>query len=224
MSGVTVVIPAYNESTVVREVIERVSRVCPSVVVVDDGSSDATGEQARLAGALVVRHAINLGQGAALQTGILCALKRGAEFVVTFDADGQHDPADIVPLVDALRRGNADVALGSRFAGTAVDMPKSRRLMLHAARCVNFVLTGLMLSDAHNGVRAFTRAAAARIRIQQAGMAHATEIVAQIARHKLAYVEVPVTVHYTPYSLEKGQRLSNSFHILMDLFLSGLQR
>ena len=224
MSGVTVVIPAYNESTVVREVIERVSRVCPSVVVVDDGSSDATGEQARLAGALVVRHAINLGQGAALQTGILCALKRGAEFVVTFDADGQHDPADIVPLVEALRRGNADVALGSRFAGTAVDMPKSRRLMLHAARCVNFVLTGLMLSDAHNGVRAFTRAAAARIRIHQAGMAHATEIVAQIARHKLAYVEVPVTVHYTAYSLEKGQRLSNSFHILMDLFLSGLQR
>lgn len=224
MTGVAVVIPAYNEGTVVREVVERVRLVCAHVVVVDDGSSDTTGDQARAAGAIVVRHAINLGQGAALQTGILCALRRGAEYIVTFDADGQHDPADIATLVTALRGGSTDVALGSRFSGTALDMPQSRRVMLHAARCLNFVLTGLMLSDAHNGVRAFTRSAASRIRIHQAGMAHATEIVAQIARLKLRIVEVPVTVHYTAYSLEKGQKLSNSFHILIDLFLSGLQR
>ena len=224
MSSVMVVIPAYNEGTVVGGVVERVRQVCPNVVVVDDGSSDGTGDAARRAGAYVVRHSINLGQGAALQTGLTFALRSGAEAIVTFDADGQHDPADIETLVAALSQHNVEMALGSRFAGHAVDMPGSRRLLLHAARCVNRVLTGLMLSDAHNGARAFSRKAAEHIRITQSGMAHATEIVAQIARHKLTFVEVPVTVHYTAYSLAKGQKLSNSVHILMDLFLSGLQR
>jgi polyprenyl-phospho-N-acetylgalactosaminyl synthase len=221
---VMIVIPAYNESTVVGSVVERVRRVCPAVVVVDDGSSDGTGDVARVAGATVVRHAINLGQGAALQTGITYALRAGATHIVTFDADGQHDPGDIDTLVSALVDARVDVALGSRFAGTTVDMPRSRRALLQVARLVNFALTGLMLSDAHNGVRAFSRHAAEQLHIYQSGMAHATEIVAQIARRRLRFVEVPVTVHYTEYSLAKGQKLSNSFHILMDLLLSGLQR
>lgn len=224
LSTTIVVIPAYNEGTVVHGVVDRVRRVCANVVVVDDGSADNTAESAKLAGATVVRHAINLGQGAALQTGILCALDRGARYIVTFDADGQHDPDDIGRLVSALEGEKFDVALGSRFAGMAVNMPTSRRWMLHAARAANFFLTGLMLSDAHNGARAFTRSAARKIRIRQAQMAHATEIIAQVAQHQLSFVEVPVTIRYTDYSLEKGQKLSNSFNILVDLLLRGLRR
>ncbi|SFL87632.1 glycosyltransferase family 2 protein [Variovorax sp. OV329] len=227
MSGlpdsVFVVIPALNEASVVGEVIEQVRRVCPNVVLVNDGSSDETALRARLAGARVISHAINLGQGAALQTGITYALRLGASHIVTFDADGQHDPKQIPALIQSLA-GGADVALGTRFKGSTIDMPMARRTLLRVACWVNFALTGLHLSDAHNGLRAFTRAAAERLRLRQAGMAHATEIVAQVARLRLKYIEVPVTIRYTAYSLAKGQKLSNSVHILVDLLLKGLLR
>ena len=222
--SVFVVIPALNEASVVGDVIEQVRRVCPNVVLVNDGSSDETALRARLAGARVISHAINLGQGAALQTGITYALRLGASHIVTFDADGQHDPKQIPSLIQSLDDNGADVALGTRFKGSTIDMPMARRLLLQAACWVNFALTGLRLSDAHNGLRAFTRAAAERLRLRQAGMAHATEIVAQVARLQLKYVEVPVTIRYTAYSLAKGQKLSNSVHILVDLLLKGLSR
>ncbi|MBS0340810.1 MAG: glycosyltransferase family 2 protein [Proteobacteria bacterium] len=223
LSSVFVVIPALNEGAVVGDVIEQVRRVCPNVVLVNDGSSDDTAVRARLAGARVVSHAINLGQGAALQTGITYALRLGASHIVTFDADGQHDPREIPVLIESLS-GGADVALGSRFKGHTIDIPTSRRILLRAACWVNYALTGLHLSDAHNGLRAFTRSAAQRLDLRQSGMAHATEIVAQVARHRLSFVEVPVTIRYTAYSLAKGQSMSNSVHILVDLLLKGLLR
>jgi glycosyltransferase involved in cell wall biosynthesis len=221
--SVFVVIPALNEAEVVGDVIEQVRRECPNVVLVNDGSTDDTAARARLAGAQVVSHAINLGQGAALQTGITYALRLGASHIVTFDADGQHDPRQIATLIQSLGPG-FDVALGSRFKGTTIDMPLKRRIVLRTACWVNYALTGLQLSDAHNGLRAFTRSAAQRLSLRQAGMAHATEIVAQVARHRLKYVEVPVTIRYTAYSLAKGQKLSNSVNILIDLLLKGLLR
>jgi len=221
--SVFVVIPALNEAEVVGDVIEQVRRECPNVVLVNDGSTDDTAARARLAGAKVVSHAINLGQGAALQTGITYALRLGASHIVTFDADGQHDPRQIATLIQSLGPG-FDVALGSRFKGTTIDMPLKRRIVLRTACWVNYALTGLQLSDAHNGLRAFTRSAAQRLSLRQAGMAHATEIVAQVARHRLKYVEVPVTIRYTAYSLAKGQKLSNSVNILIDLRLKGLLR
>jgi len=221
--SVFVVIPALNEAEVVGDVIEQVRRECPNVVLVNDGSTDDTAARARLAGAQVVSHAINLGQGAALQTGITYALRLGASHIVTFDADGQHDPRQIATLIQSLGPG-FDVALGSRFKGTTIDMPLKRRIVLRTACWVNYALTGLQLSDAHNGLRAFTRSAAQRLSLRQGGMAHATEIVAQVARHRLKYVEVPVTIRYTAYSLAKGQKLSNSVNILIDLLLKGLLR
>jgi glycosyltransferase involved in cell wall biosynthesis len=221
--SVFVVIPALNEAEVVGDVIEQVRRECPNVVLVNDGSTDDTAARARLAGAQVVSHAINLGQGAALQTGITYALRLGASHIVTFDADGQHDPRQIATLIQSLGPG-FDVALGSRFKGTTIDMPLKRRIVLRTACWVNYALTGLQLSDAHNGLRAFTRSAAQRLSLRQAGMAHATEIVAQVARHRLKYDEVPVTIRYTAYSLAKGQKLSNSVNILIDLLLKGLLR
>lgn len=223
-TGIAVVVPAFNEGTVIGNVVSEALRFAEWIIVVDDGSRDETAVAARTAGAEVIRHPINLGQGAALQTGITWAVRRGARYIVTFDGDGQHDPRDICKLVDELRGGNYDAALGSRFKGQAVGLPPVRRFVLKAARFVNYLFTGLLLSDAHNGMRALTAEAAAKIRLRQDGMAHATEIISQIAAAKLRYVEVPVTIRYTEYSMQKGQKLSNSVHIVTDLLIRSLLR
>lgn len=223
MNFAVVVIPAFNESALIADVVAQVRRVCPCVVLVDDGSSDGTADIARSAGAIVLRHAINLGQGAALQTGITYALQLGAKAIVTFDADGQHDPDDIPSLLAVLESG-AGAALGSRFAGKALGMPATRRLLLQAARWVNYALTGVKLSDAHNGIRALSRDVALRLQLHEPGMAHATEIIAQLAEQKARIVEVPVTIRYSAYSLAKGQRLSNALRILIDLMMRSFVR
>src|SRR5215472_14318218 len=220
---VWVVIAAYNEAKVIARVVGEVARRDYHVVVVDDGSSDETAERAAAANA-VVRHPINLGQGAALQTGIDYALQQAAEFVVTFDADGQHRAADIERLVAALREARADFALGSRFLGHTVALPAARRLLLRAATVFTQLTTGLRLTDTHNGLRAMTRRVASRIRLRQNRMAHASEILAQIAASGLPYVEVPVRIEYTAYSLAKGQRLGDALAILFDLFARRLYR
>jgi glycosyltransferase involved in cell wall biosynthesis len=218
-----VVIAAYNEASVIARVVGDVAGRGYHVVVVDDGSSDGTAERASAAAA-VVRHPINLGQGAALQTGVDYALRQGAEVVVTFDADGQHRAADIERLVAALRDARADFALGSRFLGHAVALSMARRLLLRAATVFTRLTTGLHLTDTHNGLRAMTRRGAEKIRLRQNRMAHASEILAQIAASGLPYVEVPVRIEYTAYSLAKGQRLGDALAILFDLFARRLYR
>jgi glycosyltransferase involved in cell wall biosynthesis len=221
---VWVVIAAYNEGQVIADVIAGLRQTSHRIVVVDDGSADATADRAQIAGATVVRHPINLGQGAALQTGIEFALANGAEFVVTFDADGQHRAADIAVMLDALRKNRADFALGSRFLGTELHVPALRRLVLRAATWFTRVTTGLRVSDAHNGLRAMTRRGAGVIRLRQNRMAHASEILDQIASSGLNYVEVPVTIDYSRYSMAKGQRSSELVTILLDLFARRLHQ
>ena len=221
---VWIIIPAYKEATVIGTVVSDVALLFPNVIVIDDASNDGTAEAAARAGALVARHPINLGQGAALQTGIDLALERGAEIIVMFDADGQHHASDIANLIEPLKHGRADFALGSRFIGRTVNMPPSRRLLLQAALLFTRVTTRLRITDVHNGLRAMTRKGAQAIHIRQNRMAHASEILEQIARSRLNYVEVPVTIEYTDYSLSKGQRMSNSLSILVDLFAGRLHR
>jgi glycosyltransferase involved in cell wall biosynthesis len=216
--GAWVVIAAYDEARAIGRVLAELASLPYRVVVVDDCSADATAELAARAGAEVLRHPINLGQGAALQTGIDYALLRGASHVVTFDADGQHRAEDIAALIAALSAHDADFALGSRFRGAAVDLPPLRRLMLRAATAFTRATTGLDVTDAHNGLRAMTRRGAGRIRLRQNRMAHASEILHQIAESGLRYVEVPVTIQYSRYSLAKGQRASEFVVILLDLF------
>jgi len=190
----------------------------------DDGSADATGDFAAAAGADVVRHPINLGQGAGLQTGITYALSRGAEAIVTFDADGQHRASEIALLVGMLEDQRADFVLGSRFKGAAVNLPPRRRLLLKAATLFTRLTTGLDVSDAHNGFRALSRRGAQAIRLRQNRMAHASEILHEIARSGLRYVEAPVTIEYSAYSLAKGQKISDSLTIMVDLFARRLHR
>ena len=219
-----IVCAAYNEAAVIGQVVAELARTGYQIIVVDDGSADASGQIAAAAGAHVVTHPLNLGQGAALQTGIDYALAHGAEFLVTFDADGQHRVTDIPRLIDALQRERADFALGSRFLGAAHNVPRLRRWVLHAATIFTRLTTGLQLTDSHNGLRAFTRRGAAAIHLRQNRMAHASEILAEIARSRLRYVEVPVAIDYTAYSLAKGQRLGDSVLILLDLFAQELTR
>lgn len=216
--------PAYNEGPVIADVVRGVLAAGANLVVVDDHSSDESGDTARAAGAVVVRHPVNLGQGAALQTGLDYALRAGAQVLVTFDADGQHRVEDALRLAELVLAGRADIACGSRFLGVeAQGMPRSRRLVLRAATVFTRLTTGVPVTDAHNGLRAMSREAAGSLRITHNRMAHASEIVAQIGQRRLRYMELPVQILYTPYSLSKGQRISNSLNILGDLLLGWLR-
>lgn len=224
MAAAWLVIAAYNEGSQVGSVVRRARAAFANIVVVDDGSCDSTGEAAWRSGATVVTHAINLGQGAALRTGMDYAIARGARYVVTFDADGQHRPEDAVAMVRRLAEGGLDAALGSRFLGSTDNMPSLRRFLLKAATLFTRLTTGLEVTDAHNGLRAFTADAARRIRIRQNRMAHASEILEEIARQDLSYVEVPMVVSYTEYSLAKGQSTFGAINILLDLLLARLRK
>lgn len=221
---VFIIMPAFNEGPAIGDVIAGLLSDYPRVVVVDDGSVDDTAERALAAGAVVLRHPLNRGQGAALQTGLDYALAQGARYVVTFDSDGQHRPEDVFRLLEPIEAGRADVALGSRFLGDSSSVPPLRRLLLKGAVLFTRWTSGTSLTDAHNGLRALSRPAAERIRIRLDRMAHASELVDQIRRLGLAWVEVPVTVRYTPYSLAKGQRAGDAVKVVLDYLLGRVFR
>ena len=216
---VWVVVPAYNEAAVIAAVIADVKRVTPNVAVIDDGSSDATAAVARTAGAAVLRHAINRGQGAALQTGIAYALRRGAQIVVTFDSDGQHSADDIPALIAPIMAGDADIVLGSRFLANTGSVPTLRRIVLRLGIVFTRLTSGLRITDAHNGLRAFSRDAASAMHIRLDRMAHASELMDQIRESGRRYVEVPVHVRYTEYSRDKGQRGWHALRIAFDYLI-----
>jgi len=215
-----VVIPVYNEEKVIDDVVAGVRTAFAQVVCVDDGSTDRSAEVAEEAGARVVRHPINLGQGAALQTGFEYAMADPSmQFVVTFDADGQHQIADAVGMVERLRAGEADVVFGSRFLDERSNPTFAKKMVLRAAVGYTNMTTRTRLTDAHNGLRAIRRPVVEKLDITQNGMAHASELVAQIGALKVSYAEHPVHILYTDYSKAKGQSLWNSINILADLIL-----
>ncbi|MFQ5492030.1 MAG: glycosyltransferase family 2 protein [Phycisphaerae bacterium] len=219
-----VVIAAYNEQDCLAQVVERVRRVYPNVVVVDDGSTDETFTEARRCATFALRHAVNRGQGAALQTGIDFALQRGAQFVVTFDGDGQHRVEDIAALLSPICAGQCEICLGSRFLGQTVGMPASRLLTLKLAVAFTRLVNGVKLTDAHNGLRAFSRKAATRIQITLDRMAHASELIDLIRETQLPFKEVPVQIQYTERSLHKGQSFRGAFRIVVHYLLGRVLR
>jgi glycosyltransferase involved in cell wall biosynthesis len=217
---VWVLVPAYNEGGRLGRTLAALCRAYANVVVVDDGSVDATGAVALGYPVWLLRHLTNRGQGAALQTAIDFALGRGAAILVSFDADGQHDVADVEALVRPVREGHADVALGSRFCGRAPGLPWGRWLVLKLGVLFTRLFSRVRVTDTHNGLRALSRPAAGRIRIRQDRMAHASEILDQIRAHGLRFCEVPVTVRYHRETLAKGQSSWNALRIVGQLVLA----
>jgi polyprenyl-phospho-N-acetylgalactosaminyl synthase len=218
------VIPAWNEGPRVGEAVLAALKVVDTVVVVDDGSVDETARIALHAGAVVLRHAVNRGQGAALRTGTLAALRLGADVVIHTDADGQHDASDIPRMIAPIQEGRADVVFGSRFMDAhASGIPMVRHALLVAARVFNTLVVGIpsRMTDPQSGMRAFSRAAAERIQFYQDRMAHCSEILRLVTRAHppLRYMEAPIRVHYTSASMAKGQKTSDALHIVWDLLI-----
>jgi glycosyltransferase involved in cell wall biosynthesis len=217
-ADVWVVIPVFNEAQVLQSVIESVLPVFPNVVCVDDGSRDGSVEAVLRTRAHLVRHPVNLGQGAALQTGLSYARAQpGAEYFVTFDADGQHRLEDAQKMVDVARSPDVDLVLGTRFAEHAATVPFGKRLILRTAVLLSPAGRKLKLTDAHNGLRVLTRPVVEDLQITMNGMAHASEIVSYLGRSSWRVREVPVSIRYTDYSRSKGQSLLNGVNILFDL-------
>ena len=221
-----IIVPAFNEATVIGEVVAELRNVFDHVVCVDDGSADGTGEIARQAGAFLVRHPINLGQGAAIQTGVEYARKQnGANVFATFDADGQHRVKDVVRMIDRLNQGDVDIVIGTRFGQQVANRPPFvKRMVLQTAARLSRRGRRLGLTDTNNGLRVFNKTVADGMNITMSGMSHATEIVMMIAENHWRVAEVPVEGLYTEYSKSKGQPLLNGVNIIFDGFLRGRLR
>jgi len=211
-----VVVPAYNEASVIARILHELCATFSVVVCVDDGSSDSTYAAACTTPAHVLRHCINLGQGAALETGIEYALTLPVRYVATFDADGQHRVSDLIAMRRALAESGDDIVLGSRFTGSATDMPRAKRWLLRAAVHFSRWTTGLHLTDTHNGLRVFTRRVAADLHLKEPGYGHASEILDTVAQHHWRVREAPVTIDYTEYARAKGQSMLNAINIAAD--------
>ncbi len=223
------IIPCYNEGPIIGEVIAAARRTFPNIVAVNDGSKDDSATAIHQAGAHLINHPVNLGQGAGLQTGIEYARAQpGAQFFVTFDADGQHQVKDAMRMIHRLRTEPLDIVVGSRFAKNhdqtgeqqEKQVPLLKRLVLKTAVAFSPTTRKLGLSDAHNGLRAFNKKVAHEINIRMNGMSHASEIVGAIAEQKWRVAEEPVEILYTDYSKSKGQSLINGVNILADNLLA----
>lgn len=218
---VCAVVPSFNEGGRFEAVVHSLLDVCSTVIVVDDGSAEPV-HLPPSPGLHLLRHVLNRGQGAALATGFAFALGLPWDVLVTFDGDGQHRTGDLPALTAPVHRGDCDVALGSRFLGGTTGMPRSRMLALHLARTVEWLRTGLFLSDAHNGLRAFNRRAVKVMDFRLDRFAHASEVLQIIREHGLRWREVPVRIDYTEETLRKGQSWSGGARVLADLLSRSL--
>lgn len=217
------IIPCYNEGPVIQQVIEHARATFPNIVAVNDGSRDNSADAIRAAGAHLVNHPVNLGQGAAIQTGVEYARAQpGAKYFVTFDADGQHQVKDVLRMVQRLRTEPLDIVVGTRFAGQdSSQVPWIKRVVLRTVVLLSPRTRRLGLSDAHNGLRAFNLKVANEMNLRMNGMSHASEIVALIDQRKWRVAEEPVEILYTEYSMSKGQSLINGVNILADNIVAG---
>ena len=221
-SDAWIVVPAFNEAGVIGDVITALRSVFANVVCVDDGSADGTGDIAQRAGAHLVRHPVNLGQGAAIQTGVEYARNQpGAQIFATFDADGQHRVQDVVTMIDRLGSGDVDIVIGTRFGPGVSPPPLLKRLVLQTAVWLSPRGRRLGLTDTNNGLRVFNKTVADGLDITMNGMSHATEFIMLIAENRWRVTEQPVEVLYTEYSSAKGQPLLNGVNIVVDGFLRG---
>jgi glycosyltransferase involved in cell wall biosynthesis len=221
---VAFIIPVYNEGEVIAGVLRQLLKKYKYVVCVNDGSRDNSSVEIQKTEAYLVEHPINMGQGAALQTGIEFARKLPVKYYVTFDADGQHRLQDAEAMLTEIKKSKQDILLGSRFLGKTIGMKKSKKVLLKMAIWFSNVTSGLKLTDTHNGLRVFNRKVAEEIQITSPDMSHASEILEIIADKKYRYKEIPVTIEYTEYSRHKGQSLINAINIGIDTILRKVSR
>jgi glycosyltransferase involved in cell wall biosynthesis len=224
-SRTVLIIPVYNEDSVIFGVVENAKKHFKHIVCVNDGSKDNSRSEILRSGAYLVDHPINMGQGAALQTGIEFARQiENIDYFVTFDADGQHRINDVKQMLARIHKGDVDIVLGSRFLGKTIGMKRSKKVLLKVATRFSNVLSGVKLTDTHNGLRVFNRHVAETMQITMPDMAHASEILDIIARQKYRYTEVPVIIEYTDYSRSKGQAMINAVNIGFDAILRKISK
>ncbi|OGG16319.1 hypothetical protein A3D78_06835 [Candidatus Gottesmanbacteria bacterium RIFCSPHIGHO2_02_FULL_39_14] len=216
-------IPAYNEAKILGRVLKSLPRKIPgianiNVLVVDDGSTDGTAKVAESAGIIVARHLVNRGLGGALKTVFAYARKNNFDFLVTMDADGQHDSQDLTRILTPLINKRNDVVIGSRWLKPN-SAPFSRRFMNKLANYVTLIFFGISTTDSQSGFRAFNKKSIAAVNLQTDGMEVSSEIFREIISHKLSVREVPIKAIYTDYSKKKGQSLANAPNVLIQLLL-----
>jgi glycosyltransferase involved in cell wall biosynthesis len=220
----TLIVPAYNEAPVIGVVLRQLKVELRKlgkfqIVVVDDGSTDGTGAVAGKEGVKVITHPLNRGLGGALGTGFAYAKLKGSDILVTFDADGQHDPSDIVRMIAPLVGKRADVVIGSRTLRGWRQLPLDRRIILLGGNLLTRLLFGVKTSDSQSGFRAFSRKAISKLSLKTQGMEVSSEFFSEIKAKRLKFVEVPVKVIYSDYSRRKGQSNLNAMSILIRLIL-----
>ena len=210
---VWVVLPGYNESARIADVIRQVKRYCDQVLVVDDGSKDSTPDSAKAAGAQVISHITNLGKGSALRTGCDYALKNGASQIVVMDSDGQHEPSEIPKFLAELE--NKDVVVGCRRWNSS--MPFVMKVGNFGLHKMMKILYGIEVSDTQSGYRAFSASAYKKIRWRSSDYAMESEMLAKIQKHRLKYSTIPIeTIYHDNY---KGTTVMNGIKIGFNLIL-----
>ena len=216
-----IIIPVFNEAKVVENVLKKIKKKFSNIVCIDDGSTDNTFKILSSKKIFLLRHKINLGQGAALQTGIDFAKLRGAKYYITFDSDGQHNTQDALEMLQLIKNKNFDIILGSRFIKNNFNkkIPFLRKIILIMAIKISNLFTNLKLTDTHNGLRVFNKKFANKLNIKLDGMSHPTDIMENIVKNNFKYIEYSTNIIYSKYSISKGQANINSLNILFDMIM-----
>lgn len=222
MSRVCLIMPAYNEGAVIQSVIKDLQRAfkdsgyAPKIVVVNDGSKDNTAAEAAAAGAHVVSHILNCGSGGATATGLSYAYQNGYDIAATLDADGQHDPKEVLAGIKIMEEGNHDLLIGSRLINSE-GMSTVKQLGNKGLSVITYVLFGINVTDSQSGLRVFSRRALAELKWKTSGYEFCSEMLWRAKQLKLRIGEYPITAIYTEYSKAKGQNNWNAFNIVKSL-------
>lgn len=222
-----ILIPAFNEASVISKTISDLKKYFNNILVVNDASNDNTLEILNKLEVISITHPINLGQGGAIKTGIEYLLKYSdADIVITFDADGQHSVIDAVKMQDMMKNKNLDIILASRFIDKKhlLEIPLLKKwLLINAVKLLSF-LSGVDVTDTHNGLKAYRADALRKITFQSDSYSFENEILFEIKKNNLNFQELSSKVIYTEYSKSKGQSILNSTLILEDLVYMLLRR
>ncbi len=215
---VYVIVPAFNEQNVIKDIINNLLKDFSNVIVINDGSNDKTLETINDLDIKILNHEINLGVGAAVQTGFdYVSNIPDAKAVITFDADGQHLVDDAVAMAKEILICDEGIIFGTRFPKHSKNIPMVKRIVLKLIAKITDLVTGVSLSDAHNGLKAYKVSIIKELELQFSSYSYESELITQVAKKKIDYKEMSTDIKYTSYSIKKGQKLLNGLLIIEDL-------